>query len=71
MRGGGLGVSGHFPCKCQEPAEPTGATGTSLHFAWTSRAAGLRGCRHWGWAVGQAFSGSSVGMWLAHVGFCV
>lgn len=22
-----------------------------------------------GWAVGQAFSGSSVGMWLAHVGF--
>lgn len=24
-----------------------------------------------GWAVGQALSGSSVGMWLAHVGFRV
>lgn len=36
-----------------------------LHFAGTHQAARLSR----GWAVGLAFSGSSVGMWLAHVGF--
>ena len=39
----GLGVSRHFPCKCQGPAEPAGAVGAGLHFAGLQ---GLRlGCR--------------------------